>query len=335
MECAAACGRWRSAEADARNAAACEQRAGRNADPDQRAARGHATIIDPTVSAARRAHRTRAERERSDSLAARRRDHLAARRHRVRAAASLNNRRLACASNMNNYSFPAPDALAPTPRAGHKSALRTMLVVAAILVALLLGLLTLLLIGLGTGLVPLLIGFVLATIPVPIYVALALWIDRFEPEPPWTLATAFFWGALVAIFIAFVMNTLSGIIVALVAGDQAGELFAMVVSAPFVEEISKALILFGLFWWKRVEFDGVFDGIVYAAIVCRHVAARTVEFVCFDQWAALLRRLFLHHGAGLHRRVGDDLLCPATRRAHRARTTGGRSATGSLHAAGV
>src|SRR5205085_1871197 len=267
MECAAACGRWRSAEADARNAAACEQRAGRNADPDQRAARGHATIIDPTVSAARRAHRTRAERERSDSLAARRRDHLAARRHRVRAAASLTNRRLACASNMNNYSFPAPDALAPTPLAGHKSALRTMLVVAAILVALLLGLLTLLLIGLGTGLVPLLIGFVLATLPVPIYVSLALWIDRFEPEPPWMLATAFFWGALVAIFIACGMNTLGGIIVALVAGDQAGEFFATVVSAPFVEETSKALILFGLFWWKRDEFDGVIDGIVYAAMV--------------------------------------------------------------------
>ncbi|HYX40456.1 MAG TPA: PrsW family glutamic-type intramembrane protease, partial [Pyrinomonadaceae bacterium] len=134
-------------------------------------------------------------------------------------------------------------------------------------VALLLGLLTLLLIGLGTGLVPFLIGFVLATLPVPIYVALALWIDRYEPEPPWTLATAFFWGALVAIFIAFVMNTISGTIVALLAGDQAGELFATVISAPFVEETSKALVLFGLFYFKRDEFDGVIDGIVYAAMV--------------------------------------------------------------------
>jgi RsiW-degrading membrane proteinase PrsW (M82 family) len=169
---------------------------------------------------------------------------------------------------MNNYSFPAPNAYAPAPAAqGHKSALRTMLIVVVILIALLLGLLTLLLIGLGTGLVPLLIGFVLATLPVPIYVALALWIDRFEPEPPWTLATAFFWGALVAIFIAFVMNTLSGLIVGLLAGDRAGEFFATVVSAPMVEETSKALVLFGLFWFKRDEFDGVIDGIVYAAMV--------------------------------------------------------------------
>ncbi len=142
-----------------------------------------------------------------------------------------------------------------------------MLVIGGILSALLLGLLTLLLIGLGTGFVPLLIGLVLATLPVPIYVALALWIDRFEPEPPWTLATAFFWGALVAIFIAFVLNTLGGGIVGAMLGDNAGEVFAAVVSAPIVEETSKALVLFGLFYWKRDEFDGVIDGIVYAAMV--------------------------------------------------------------------
>ncbi len=165
---------------------------------------------------------------------------------------------------MDNFSLPAPHTFAPTP---HKSALRTMLVVAGILVALLLGLLTLLLIGLGTGFVPLLVGLVLATLPVPIYVALALWIDRFEPEPPWTLATAFFWGALVAIFIAFVLNTLGGGIVGALLGDNAGEFFASVVSAPIVEETAKALVIFGLFFWKRAEFDGVIDGIVYAAMV--------------------------------------------------------------------
>jgi RsiW-degrading membrane proteinase PrsW (M82 family) len=167
---------------------------------------------------------------------------------------------------MDNFSLPAPATFAP-PVAPHRSALRVILVATAILIALLLGLLTLLLIGLGTGLVPLLIGFVLATLPVPLYVALALWIDRYEPEPPWTLAMAFFWGALVAIFIAYVLNTLSGLIVGALFGGNAGEVFATVVSAPFVEETAKALVLFGLFYWKRDEFDGVIDGIVYAAMV--------------------------------------------------------------------
>jgi RsiW-degrading membrane proteinase PrsW (M82 family) len=167
---------------------------------------------------------------------------------------------------MENYSSPAPPAYAPTP-APRRNALRVALVAAAILVALLLGLLTLALIGLGTGLVPLIFGFVLATLPVPIYVGLALWIDRYETEPPWALATAFFWGALIAIFIAFVLNTIGGLLVGALFGDNAGEFFAAVVSAPVVEESSKALVVFGLFYWKREEFDGVIDGIVYAAMV--------------------------------------------------------------------
>ena len=164
---------------------------------------------------------------------------------------------------MDNVSFPTPNLYA----APQRNAMRTMIIIACVLVGLLLGLLTLLLIGLGTGFVPTLFGFVLATLPVPIYVALALWIDRFEPEPPWTLATAFFWGALVAVFIAFVMNTISGAIVGALFGAGAGEFFAKVVSAPFVEETAKALVLFGLFFWKRDEFDGVIDGIVYATMV--------------------------------------------------------------------
>ncbi|HEX8181594.1 MAG TPA: PrsW family intramembrane metalloprotease [Pyrinomonadaceae bacterium] len=167
---------------------------------------------------------------------------------------------------MDNLSLPVSNAFVP-PAAPHRSALRTMLIIAGVLTGLLLGLLTLLLIGLGTGFVPLLIGFVLATLPAPLYVALALWIDRFEPEPPWTLALAFFWGALIAIFFAFVMNTLGGAIVSALLGDNAGEVFASVVSAPIVEETLKALVLFALYRWKRDEFDGVIDGIVYAAMV--------------------------------------------------------------------
>src|ERR671938_2194576 len=119
---------------------------------------------------------------------------------------------------MNNFSPPVQNAFAPTP---HRSALHMILGATAILVALLLGLLTLLLIGLDTGPVPLLLGFVLATLPVPLYVALALWIDRFEPQPPWALAAAFFWGALVAVFIAFVVNTLGGLIVGALLGEGA------------------------------------------------------------------------------------------------------------------
>lgn len=147
-------------------------------------------------------------------------------------------------------------------------AIKISLGVIAALIALLLGLLVLLLIGFETGPVGLLVGLVTATIPVPVYLILVLWIDRYEAEPYWMLATAFFWGAMVAVFFAFILNTASGMAVAMMTEDaRAGDTFGAVISAPIVEESAKALILFIFFFWKKDEFDGVIDGIVYAALV--------------------------------------------------------------------
>ncbi|HKG98097.1 MAG TPA: PrsW family intramembrane metalloprotease [Pyrinomonadaceae bacterium] len=146
------------------------------------------------------------------------------------------------------------------------SAIRLGLAIVAGLIALVLGLLVLLVIGIETGPVALLLGLVAATIPVPLYVVLVLWIDRYEAEPLWMLATAFFWGALIATFFAFLLNTTSGGIVTALADAKAGEAFAAVISAPIVEETGKAIILFIFFFWKKDEFDGVIDGIVYASM---------------------------------------------------------------------
>jgi protease PrsW len=173
----------------------------------------------------------------------------------------------------NNPQFPQQAGANFAPNvvikpSGHASAIKIVLGIAAALIALFLGLLVLLLIGFETGPVALLVGMVCATIPVPIYVTLVLWIDRYESEPLWMLCTAFFWGALVAVFIAFIFNTVGGLAVAaLTQSDQAGGAASAVIFAPIVEESSKALILFILFFWKKDEFDGVVDGIVYAALV--------------------------------------------------------------------
>src|SRR5678815_4316636 len=161
-------------------------------------------------------------------------------------------------------STPLPTiVIRPTPRI---SAIRLVLAIFAGLIALFLGLLVLLLIGIETGPIALLLGLLAATIPVPIYVALVLWIDRYEAEPLWMLTTAFFWGALFATFFAFLFNTLTALIVTVLTNAKAGEAFAAVISAPIVEETGKALILFIFFFWKKDEFDGVVDGIVYASM---------------------------------------------------------------------
>src|SRR5205807_5664748 len=139
---------------------------------------------------------------------------------------------------------------------GHWSVIKIALGITAALIALLLGLIVLLLIGFETGPVPLLIGIVFATIPVPLYVTLVLWIDRYESEPLWMLATAFFWGALVAVFVAFIFNTSLSIIATVATHNaQVGQAFGAVISAPIVEESSKARILLILFLWKKDEFD--------------------------------------------------------------------------------
>jgi len=170
--------------------------------------------------------------------------------------------------------FPNPNLQTPnlTPAIAIKSspqlsAIKIALGIVAILIALILGLLVLLVIGIETGPVGFVLGLLAAMIPVPLYVVLVLWIDRYEGEPLWMLTTAFFWGALVAAFFAFLVNTTSGLIVGTLARDpSAGEAFASVISAPIVEETGKAFILFIFFFAKKDEFDGIVDGIVYASM---------------------------------------------------------------------
>jgi RsiW-degrading membrane proteinase PrsW (M82 family) len=151
-------------------------------------------------------------------------------------------------------------------RSPQVSAIKVALSIVAGLIALFLGLLVLIVIGIETGPIALLLGLVAATIPVPLYIVLVLWIDRYEAEPLWMLATAFFWGALVATFFAFLLNTTSQGVVGALSNANAGEAFAAVISAPVVEETGKAFILFVFFFWKKDEFDGVVDGIVYASM---------------------------------------------------------------------
>ena len=131
-----------------------------------------------------------------------------------------------------------------------------------------LGLLTLVMIGaLNTGLGGLIAGMVLAAIPVPFYVALALSVDRYEKEPLWMLGMAFLWGASGAVFIAFILNSVNSAIFGAVGGSNAAAFGGSVISAPLVEETAKALALLVFFVWKKDEFDGVLDGVVYAGMV--------------------------------------------------------------------
>ena len=109
-------------------------------------------------------------------------------------------------------------------------------------------------------------GLGLAVLPVPAYLLLALWLDRYEPEPARMLATTFLWGASVAVFLALVLNSVVGVLVEPHLGPWT-DVATAVLSAPVVEELAKGGALFLVYWRAHEEFDNVTDGVIYAAMV--------------------------------------------------------------------
>lgn len=129
------------------------------------------------------------------------------------------------------------------------------------------GLLVLGAMALGLGPTGFLFGLGLAILPLPVYLALVLWLDRYEKEPRGALALAFLWGATGAVLFAIVLNAVDGVLVGALAGPGAVSFGTTVLSAPVVEETAKASALVLLYLWKRDEFDNVTDGVVYAGMV--------------------------------------------------------------------
>jgi RsiW-degrading membrane proteinase PrsW (M82 family) len=105
-----------------------------------------------------------------------------------------------------------------------------------------------------------------------------LWfLDRRERESPWLFASAFLWGGCIATGLAVPFNTVFLQFVEVwvrehpqikqVLGPDAALLLAAPISAPIVEEISKALGVWLIFWLLSGEFDNMRDGIVYGGLV--------------------------------------------------------------------
>lgn len=115
---------------------------------------------------------------------------------------------------------------------------------------------------------PLAIGLGLAIMPIPLYVGLALWIDRYEPEPPAMLLGAFLWGSCIATLFGYMGNTSSfyWFYIQLQNRGLADDLAAMV-GAPVIEESLKAVGLLCLYAVKSKEVDGVVDGVIYAVMI--------------------------------------------------------------------
>ncbi|MCI4062988.1 PrsW family intramembrane metalloprotease [Micromonospora sp. R77] len=117
--------------------------------------------------------------------------------------------------------------------------------------------------GENLGAEALLIGVIAAILPVPVLVACFLWLDRYEPEPLKYLIFCFAWGAFVSTAISLKVNEFFagqfkdwGLPSALTA----------VLVAPFIEELTKALGPILLLVFRRREWSGITDGLVYCGL---------------------------------------------------------------------
>lgn len=140
-----------------------------------------------------------------------------------------------------------------------------------VVTAIFLSLIVICLMVFSVGLIPAVIASFVAFIPAVFYILPLIWLDRYDPEPPWLLAFAFAWGALVAVVVSFVVNTL--------IGGLFGAAVGAVISAPVFEEGSKGLGLILLLIFMRREFDDILDGIIYAGTIALGFA--TVENVLY------------------------------------------------------
>lgn len=105
----------------------------------------------------------------------------------------------------------------------------------------------------------------LAALPLFVVVPVYLWLDRLEAEPTRYLILAFLWGALVAPVGALALNTLAEVLLTL-SGSEDADMVTAVLSAPPVEETFKGAVVLAILLFRRREFDGVIDGVVYAGL---------------------------------------------------------------------
>ncbi|MGP5197889.1 PrsW family intramembrane metalloprotease [Brachybacterium alimentarium] len=108
----------------------------------------------------------------------------------------------------------------------------------------------------------------LALISLIVIALVILLADRWDPQPFPLLGIAILWGAAVAAFVSYLLNTgVSLLTYSLTGSNGLVEFIGPVISAPLVEETSKGLGLLLLMLLARRYFNGPLDGLIYGALI--------------------------------------------------------------------
>jgi protease PrsW len=136
----------------------------------------------------------------------------------------------------------------------------------------LIALLALAVVLLQHGAAPALVGLLLALLPIPLLLAVVLYLDRLEPEPRALLAAMFGAGAGIAAITAFVGRALhTGVITIPELGPHPAQPVAVgldaAIGGALVAESLIGVVLVALLGSRRTEIDGAHDGVVYASMI--------------------------------------------------------------------
>ncbi|MBX3233031.1 MAG: PrsW family intramembrane metalloprotease [Labilithrix sp.] len=122
-------------------------------------------------------------------------------------------------------------------------------------------------------LMSLFLGALFAVPMLAIYLWIPWIVDRYDPEPAWALAMTLAWGFIAACGFSALVNTMVDAIGTAMFGKGAGDVLSACISAPVIEEFTKAFAIFFMFYFMRREFDGVVDGVIYATFAALGFAA--------------------------------------------------------------
>ena len=110
------------------------------------------------------------------------------------------------------------------------------------------------------------VSAVIAIVPMLIYLFLIWQFDRYDREPISLVLLNYFWGAVGAVFLAYIgTNYLLEFLSIFINNPQTMDYAQSFFAAPLVEETTKGAFLF--FTIKNLKFDNLTDGIVYGGAI--------------------------------------------------------------------
>lgn len=159
-----------------------------------------------------------------------------------------------------------------------------------------------------TEVTALLLGALFALPMLVVYLWVPWIVDRYDPEPAWALAMTLAWGGIAACGFSALVNTSVHMVGNAALGNGSGDALAACISAPIVEELTKGMAVFFMYYFMRREFDGVVDGVIYATFAALGFAA--VENILYYGNAAKAEMLQNKEGLFIGTFVVRGILAP-------------------------